>query len=129
MKENSDTTQAKAVVPIREYVPLISFPQRLYKHKLDKQFSKFIEVFKNVQINISFADALAQMLNYTKFMKEILTNKRKLEDYETVMLTEECSVRLQNKLPLSFWIRGVLLYLAPYEIDILNMLYAILVQV
>ncbi|KAJ9177627.1 hypothetical protein P3X46_012827 [Hevea brasiliensis] len=36
---------------------------------------------------------------YAKFLKEILSNKRRLEDYETVALIEECSVLLQNKLP------------------------------
>ncbi|XP_038707297.1 uncharacterized protein LOC120002610 [Tripterygium wilfordii] len=43
--------------------------------------------------------ALKQMSNYVKFMKEILSNKRKLEDNETVMLTEECSIILQRRLP------------------------------
>ena len=32
-------------------------------------------------------------------MKDILANKRKLSDYETVVLFEECSVILQRKLP------------------------------
>ena len=94
LKENSDIPQAKAVVPIREYVPPIPFPLKLHKYKLEKQFSKFIEVFKKLQINIPFADTLAQMPSYAKFMKEILSNKMKLEDYGTVMLTEECSARL-----------------------------------
>jgi len=39
------------------------------------------------------------MPKYAKFMKEILRNKRKLEDHEMVMLNEECSFILQNKLP------------------------------
>ncbi|KAG6703359.1 hypothetical protein I3842_07G080900 [Carya illinoinensis] len=39
------------------------------------------------------------MPSYVKFMKEILSNKRKLGEYETVMLTEECTAILQNKLP------------------------------
>jgi len=30
-------------------------------------------------------------------MKEILRNKKKLEDHETVMLNEECSAILLNK--------------------------------
>ncbi|XP_057999058.1 uncharacterized protein LOC131177902 [Hevea brasiliensis] len=38
------------------------------------------------------------MPSYTKFLKEILSKRRKLEDYETVALTEECSAILQNKL-------------------------------
>ena len=36
----------------------VSYPQHLKKNKLDKQFTKFMEVFKKPHINISFADAL-----------------------------------------------------------------------
>ena len=32
-------------------------------------------------------------------MKEILSNKRKFEEHEIVMLTEDCTAILQNKLP------------------------------
>jgi len=39
------------------------------------------------------------MPKYVKFMKEILKNKRKLEDHETAILNEECSAILLNKLP------------------------------
>ncbi|KAJ9187471.1 hypothetical protein P3X46_002926 [Hevea brasiliensis] len=39
------------------------------------------------------------MPSYAKFLKDILSKKRKLEDHETVMLTEECSAIIQNKLP------------------------------
>ncbi|XP_062075795.1 uncharacterized protein LOC133779913 [Humulus lupulus] len=39
------------------------------------------------------------MPSYVKFMKEILSNKRKMGDYETVALIEECSATLQRKLP------------------------------
>lgn len=39
------------------------------------------------------------MSSYAKFLKEILSNKRKMEDHGTVRLTEECSAILQNKLP------------------------------
>ena len=81
------------------YVPPVPYPQRLVKAKLDKQFGKFLEVFKKLHINIPFADALAQMPSYAKFMKEILSKKRKLEEFETVALTEECSAILQKKLP------------------------------
>ncbi|XP_021686699.2 uncharacterized protein LOC110669368 [Hevea brasiliensis] len=40
------------------------------------------------------------MPSYTKFLKDILSKKRRQEDYETVALTEECSAIMQNKLPL-----------------------------
>ena len=58
-----------------------------------------MEVFKKLQINFPFADALEQMLTYVKFMKDILSKKRRLEEYETIALTEECSAIIQKKLP------------------------------
>ena len=39
------------------------------------------------------------MPSYDKFLKKILSNKRKLEEHETVALTEEYNVVIQNKLP------------------------------
>ena len=35
-------------------------------------------MFKKLEINIPFGDALAQMPNYVKFMKEIMSNKKKI---------------------------------------------------
>ena len=77
----------------------ISYPQHLKKSKLDMQFTKFLKVFKKMHINIPFADALEQMPSYVKFMKEILSKKRRLSDFETVNLNEECSAILQRNLP------------------------------
>ncbi|KAL0411123.1 UNVERIFIED_CONTAM: hypothetical protein Slati_3702000 [Sesamum latifolium] len=39
------------------------------------------------------------MPSYAKFLKEVISNKRKWEGGETVKLNEECSAILQNKLP------------------------------
>ena len=36
----------------------VSYPHRLRENKLDKQFTKFMEVFKKLKINIQFAEAL-----------------------------------------------------------------------
>ena len=92
-KQSSETSvETKASIPV-------SYPQRLKKHKLDKQFTKFMDVFKKLHINIPFADALEQMTSYVKFMKDILSQKRRLADFETVNLIEEYSAILQRKLP------------------------------
>ncbi|XP_022865504.1 uncharacterized protein LOC111385354 [Olea europaea var. sylvestris] len=69
------------------------------RKKLDKQFAKFGEIFKKLHINIPFTDAIAQMPSYAKFLKGILSNKRKLEEYEAVCQNEECSAILLKKLP------------------------------
>jgi len=42
---------------------------------------------------------LLQIPSYAKFLKEILSNKIKLEEHETIALIEECSAAIQNKLP------------------------------
>ncbi|XP_076929165.1 uncharacterized protein LOC143593414 [Bidens hawaiensis] len=39
------------------------------------------------------------MSKYAKFLKEVLSNKKKLEELSCVTLNEECSAVLQNKLP------------------------------
>ena len=39
------------------------------------------------------------MPNYVKFMKDVLTNKRRLGEFEIVAMTKECSLLLQTKIP------------------------------
>ncbi|XP_024022201.1 uncharacterized protein LOC112091842 [Morus notabilis] len=56
-------------------------PVRIEKPDKDEQ--------RKLHVNIPFAEALEQMPSYVKFMKDILSNKKKLEDYEKVTLTEE----------------------------------------
>ena len=63
------------------------------------QFGKFMDIFKKLQINIPFVEELEQMPGYLKFVKDILSKKRKLGDYEIVTLSEECRTILQKKLP------------------------------
>ena len=41
-------------------------------------------------------ESLEKMPNYIKFMKEVMSKKRKLEEYETVKLIEEFSAILQK---------------------------------
>ncbi|XP_062086268.1 uncharacterized protein LOC133792383 [Humulus lupulus] len=99
-KVTEDLKEEEETPPVTiEHHVRVPYPQRLRKHNLDKQFAKFLEVFKKLHINIPFAEALEQMPSYVKFMKEILSNKRKMGDYETVALTEECSAILQRKFP------------------------------
>ncbi|KAI3771178.1 hypothetical protein L6452_02337 [Arctium lappa] len=97
--EQKEGEQEVDKAPVKPVTPRVSFPGRLKSQKDDANFAKFLEVFKKLHINIPFADALAQMPSYVKFLKDILSNKRKLEEQATVALTEECSAILQHKLP------------------------------
>ena len=69
----------------KPYTLPLPLSQRMAKLKLDLQFRKFLEVLNKLYINILFTDALSQMPSYAKFLKEILSNKRKLEEHENVM--------------------------------------------
>ncbi|XP_074377249.1 uncharacterized protein LOC141718763 [Apium graveolens] len=84
--------------PSKPYVPPIPFPQRLHNRQLEKQYEKFLQIFRQLHINIPFADVLAQMPLYAKFLKEMLSRKRKLEDVETITLNGECSAVIQKSI-------------------------------
>ncbi|XP_023887557.1 uncharacterized protein LOC111999657 [Quercus suber] len=69
------------------------------KTKENGRASKSKKSREQLHINIPFIEALAQMPKYAKFLKDIISKKRKLEEHEIVMLTEESSAILQKKLP------------------------------
>ncbi|XP_057740020.1 uncharacterized protein LOC130957162 [Arachis stenosperma] len=97
---NKDEGEIPASPPpkpvLKPYVPKAPYPQRLRKNEKDGQF---LEIFKRLQINIPFAEALEQMPLYAKFLKELITKKKNWEAKETIVLTEECSAIIQKKLP------------------------------
>ena len=48
-------------------------------------------MFKKIEINIHFSEALTQMPYYAKFMKDILSKKGKFAEEGVVNLTATCS--------------------------------------
>ena len=48
-------------------------------------------MLKKFHINILFLEAITDMPFYTKFFKDLLSNKLKLLENAAVSLTEECS--------------------------------------
>ncbi|XP_073061697.1 uncharacterized protein [Primulina eburnea] len=100
--EPEGSTSEIKVEPLPVYKPTLPYPQRFKKKNLDDQFAKFLEIFKKIHINIPFADALEQMPNYAKFIKDVMSKKRKLQEFETVKLTEECRASI-NLMPFSIF--------------------------
>ena len=89
--ENSEQRQKEKV---QAYTPAVPFPQRLQKVKKEEQFSKFLEMFKKIEINIPFVDVITQMPNYAKFLKDIPSKNKKIVDKGVVSLTTTCSAVL-----------------------------------
>ncbi|XP_058784357.1 uncharacterized protein LOC131659141 [Vicia villosa] len=98
-KEGETEEKEAPYVPPPPYKPPILYPQRFKKSKSIGQFKKFVELLKQLNITIPFTEAITQIPSYAKFLKEILSNKKKIEDNETVTLTAECSAIIQNKMP------------------------------
>ncbi|XP_070015937.1 uncharacterized protein [Nicotiana sylvestris] len=66
-------------VPVNVPRPPPPFPQRLQKKNDDH--------------------VIREIPKYAKYIKDIVANKKRLTEFETVALTEECTSRVQNKLP------------------------------
>ncbi|XP_016740121.1 uncharacterized protein [Gossypium hirsutum] len=88
-------------VPAQADISLpLPFTERFRKNEHDNQYQLFLDTLKQLQINTPLVDALVQSLTYGKFMKNLLSKKKKLTDIKTIKLTEGCSAILTNKLPL-----------------------------
>nr|GEZ87174.1 hypothetical protein [Tanacetum cinerariifolium] len=78
--------------------PSISYPSRLHDQKLcDKandQREKFFQIFKDLNFNIGFADALILMPKFGSSIKTLLTNKDKLFELARTLLNEHYSNKL-----------------------------------
>ncbi|GJW33117.1 reverse transcriptase domain-containing protein [Tanacetum coccineum] len=62
-------------LPLKAYKPKIIYPQRLNKEKIEAQYAKFLDMVKEVRINVPLVDVLVGMPNYGKFLKDLVSNK------------------------------------------------------
>ncbi|GKD10172.1 hypothetical protein Tco_1189857, partial [Tanacetum coccineum] len=71
------------------------YPSRLAKEKIRKKddilASKFMEIFRNLHFELSFADALIHMPKFAPMFKKMLNNKDKLIELTKTPLNENCS--------------------------------------
>ncbi|XP_070029395.1 uncharacterized protein [Nicotiana sylvestris] len=73
-------------------------PSRKYVIDIPKTFKKFIEMMKNLSINVPLVEALEQMPGYSKFMKDLVIKKRSM-DCETIKITHQVSVIVHSMAP------------------------------
>nr|GEW47184.1 reverse transcriptase domain-containing protein [Tanacetum cinerariifolium] len=83
--------------------PNIPYPSKMLKQKQQEndevQIHKFWQMFKQLHINITLADALILMPKYQKMLKALLSNKEKLQELENTPLNENCLAVILKKLP------------------------------
>nr|GEU37666.1 DNA-directed DNA polymerase [Tanacetum cinerariifolium] len=83
--------------------PSIPYPSRLHDQKLHDKANdrkeKFFQIFKDLDFNFSFADALILMPKFGPTIKTLLTNKDKQSELARTSLNEHCLAVLLKKLP------------------------------
>ncbi|GKE35063.1 reverse transcriptase domain-containing protein [Tanacetum coccineum] len=81
----------------------LPYPSRLAKEKIrekdDILASKFMEIFRNLHFELSFAEALIHMPKFAPMFKKMLNNKDKLIELTKTPLNESCSAVVLKKLP------------------------------
>nr|GEY28263.1 reverse transcriptase domain-containing protein [Tanacetum cinerariifolium] len=81
----------------------LPFPSRLQKEKLREKVdilaAKFMEIFRDLHFELSFADALVHMPKFAPMFKKLLNNKDKLIELTKTPLNENCSAVVLKKLP------------------------------
>ncbi|GKD88276.1 hypothetical protein Tco_1363783, partial [Tanacetum coccineum] len=103
--EDDEPTPEPKTKPVKEtlltkpYKPKILYPQRLRKEKIEAQYGKFLDMIRAIRINVPLVDVLAGMPNYGKFLKELISNKHKIEQIFAAFLSDESLVMIQNKVP------------------------------
>ncbi|GJS87074.1 reverse transcriptase domain-containing protein [Tanacetum coccineum] len=107
--ENIQPPVVQIQAPIDEPVvspkpkPFIPYPSRANKQKLrekdDNLASKFVEIFRELHFELSFADALLHMPKFASMFKSLLNNKEKLFDLAKTPVNENCSAVILKKLP------------------------------
>ncbi|XP_023766076.1 uncharacterized protein LOC111914613 [Lactuca sativa] len=99
MDSTGPPLESKKDPSVKPYQPLLPFPGRARQDKHDVDYQKNLEHIKALQINMPFTEAVAQMPKYAKFLKELLTNRKKMEEIKDVVFNENCSAAMLNKMP------------------------------
>ncbi|XP_050896088.1 uncharacterized protein LOC127102800 [Lathyrus oleraceus] len=58
-----------------------------------------MEILKKLHINIPVIKVIQQMPNCSKFMKDVLTKRKRVREFANMALTQDCSQFVQGKLP------------------------------
>nr|GFC39955.1 reverse transcriptase domain-containing protein [Tanacetum cinerariifolium] len=98
-----DKTAEEPFVVIPKAKANLPYPSRLQKEKLREKddifAAKFMEIFRDLHFELSFADALIHMPKFAPMFKKLLNNKDKLIELTKTPLNENCSAVVLKKLP------------------------------
>nr|GEY90106.1 reverse transcriptase domain-containing protein [Tanacetum cinerariifolium] len=95
----------------------LPYPSRLAKEKIHKKddilAAKFMEIFRDLHFELSFADSLVHVPKFAPMFKKLLNNKNKLIELTKTPLHENYSAVVLKKLPEKLGDPGR--FLIPYD--------------
>ncbi|XP_076959534.1 uncharacterized protein LOC143635641 [Bidens hawaiensis] len=77
----------------------VPYPARVKNKKFTREYGNFLDMFRQLRINLPFIEALQHMTKYAKFLKDLLKRKESLVELSTIPLNGECSAVVLNKVP------------------------------
>nr|GEX38037.1 reverse transcriptase domain-containing protein [Tanacetum cinerariifolium] len=100
--ETTKDTELPSTENIQHPPANLPYPSRLAKEKLrekdDILAAKFMEIFRDLHFELSFADGIVHMPKFAPMFKKLLSNKDKLIELTKTPLNENCSAVVLKKL-------------------------------
>ncbi|GJZ11270.1 hypothetical protein Tco_0546029, partial [Tanacetum coccineum] len=93
-KEQEDKVVYEPTNPTHKVDPfeaLGTFSKEVKRRMKEEQGKLFLESLEMLPINIPFFDTLKQIPEYTKCLRELVSNKTKIKEVSTVKLNARCS--------------------------------------
>ncbi|GJS15597.1 hypothetical protein Tco_0410069 [Tanacetum coccineum] len=97
------STKIGEPVVVPKTKPTLPYPSRANKEKLREKdnllASKFMEIFRNLHFELSFADALLHMPKFAPMFRKHLNDKDKMIELTKTPVNENCSVVILKSFP------------------------------
>ncbi|RYR25775.1 hypothetical protein Ahy_B02g059778 [Arachis hypogaea] len=98
--KKEDRDQQEPEISQQELLKLYApFPQLLNGAVGKRIYSRFLDLFASLHVNIPFIKVIQQMPAFIKYMKELLPRKSSLKGGKTIVMNKECSALIQPELP------------------------------
>ncbi|XP_023753610.1 uncharacterized protein LOC111901972 [Lactuca sativa] len=92
-------SEQKKSVSIPAYKPPLPFPSRANLSPLEREHLEFVKQLKGIHINTPFIDSLAKVLEYAKFLQDLLDTRQQLKENSKVILSEQSLRAVLGEIP------------------------------
>ncbi|XP_076917361.1 uncharacterized protein LOC143577409 [Bidens hawaiensis] len=76
----------------------VPYPACLKNQKYTREYGHFLDMFRQLKINLPFVEALQHVPKYAKFLKDLLKRKDRLGEISSIPLSGDCSAVVLNQL-------------------------------